>query len=179
MRMAPYPMRFTSKSPSWKVPAACAVIVVSIPDPYPAAPDHILGGLERTEVIVIGAGPAGLATGGALRHYGIGSVVIEGDQIGASWRKHYDRLRLHTVRWLSHLPGYKMPRRYGDWVARDDVVEYLEDYVELHNIDVRTSVEVEGLERDGDSWVVRTSDGDFSAPRVVIATGYNRHQNLP
>jgi putative flavoprotein involved in K+ transport len=135
--------------------------------------------MERCDVVVIGAGPAGLATAGALRHYGIGATVIERDAIGASWRKHYDRLHLHTVRWLSHLPGYKMPRRYGDWVARDDVVEYLEDYVAAHNIDVRQGVEVTGLERDGDGWRIRTSDGDFSAPRVVIATGYNKHPHLP
>jgi putative flavoprotein involved in K+ transport len=135
--------------------------------------------MEKCEVVVIGAGPAGLATAGALRHYGIGAVVLERDAVGASWRRHYDRLHLHTVRWLSHLPGYKLPRRYGSWVARDDVVEYLEDYVEAHNLDVRTGVEVDGLERDGDDWRVRTSDGDFVAPRVVIATGYNRHQHLP
>jgi putative flavoprotein involved in K+ transport len=135
--------------------------------------------MERCEVLVIGAGPAGLATAGALRHHGIGATVLERDAIGASWRRHYDRLHLHTVRWLSHLPGYKLPRRYGNWVSRDNVVEYLEDYVAVHNIDVRTGVEVEGLERDGEDWRVCTSDGDFSAPRVVIATGYNRHQHLP
>ena len=137
--------------------------------------------MDRCDVVVIGAGPGGLATAGALRHYGIGATVLERDSIGSSWRKHYDRLHLHTVRWLSHLPGYKMPRRYGDWVARDDVVEYLEDYVAVHNIDVRQGVEVQGLERDGDGdgWLIRTNDGDFSAPRVVIATGYNKHQHLP
>ena len=135
--------------------------------------------MDRCEVVVIGAGPAGLATAGALRHYGIGATVLERDAIGASWRKHYDRLQLHTVSWLSHLPGYKLPRRYGNWVSRDNVVEYLEDYVAAHNIDVRQGVEVQTLERNGDGWIVRTSHGDFAAPRVVIATGYNRHQFLP
>src|SRR3954462_957651 len=153
--------------------------------PVAAAVMRFIGGtyprrhMEKCEVVVIGAGPAGLATAGALRHHGIGSVVLERDAIGASWRKHYDRLHLHTSRHLSHLPGYRMPRRYGNWVARDDVVEYLEDYVQAHNLDVRTGVEVEGLERDGEDWRVRTSDGDFIAPRVVVATGYNRHQHLP
>lgn len=134
---------------------------------------------------MIGGGPAGLATAGALRHYGIGAVVLERESIGASWRKHYDRLHLHTVRWLSSLPGYKMPRRYGKWVARDDVVEYLEDYVRIQNLDVRTGVEVETIERAGgrnggsDEWRVKTSHGDFVAPRVVVATGYNKHQFLP
>src|SRR4051795_11276848 len=105
--------------------------------------------MEKCEVVVIGAGPAGLATAGALRHYGVGAVVLERDAIGASWRKHYDRLHLHTVRWLSHLPGYKMPARYGKWVARDHVVEYLEDYVRIQNLDVRTGTAVDKLARDG------------------------------
>ena len=130
--------------------------------------------------MIIGAGPAGLATAGALRHYGIGSIVIERDKVGASWRKHYDRLHLHTVRWLSHLPGYKMPARYGKWVARDDVVEYLEDYVSAHNLDVREGVEVASIDRAADGWRVRTTDGqEFGGPRVVVATGYNKHQKLP
>ena len=129
--------------------------------------------------MVIGAGPAGLATAGAMRHHGISAAVLERDSIGASWRRHYDRLHLHTVRWLSHLPGYKLPRRYGNWVSRDNVVAYLEDYVRVHNIDVREGVEVDTLERDGDAWTVGTSNGTLTAPRVVIATGYNKHQHLP
>jgi putative flavoprotein involved in K+ transport len=137
--------------------------------------------VERNDVIVIGAGPAGLAAAGALRHYGIGAVVLEqSDGVGASWRRHYDRLHLHTVRWLSHLPGYKLPRRYGNWVAREDLVEYFEDYVEAHNLDVRTGVAVERLERNGERWLVHTAGGDgFEGDRVVIATGYNKHPFLP
>ncbi|MEA3020269.1 MAG: putative flavoprotein involved in transport [Actinomycetota bacterium] len=137
--------------------------------------------MERNEVVIIGAGPAGLAAAGALRHHGIGAVVLErSDAVGASWRGHYDRLHLHTVRWLSHLPGYKLPRRYGNWVARDDLIEYMEDYVDVHNLDVRTGVDVERLERDGERWLVHTGNGDgFEAARVVIATGYNKHPFLP
>jgi putative flavoprotein involved in K+ transport len=143
--------------------------------------DLILAPVEPNDVIVIGAGPAGLAAAGALRHYGIGAIVLErSDGVGASWRRHYDRLHLHTVRWLSHLPGYKLPRRYGNWVARQDLVEYFEDYVDAHNLDVRTGVEVERLERNGERWLVHTADGNgFEADRVVIATGYNKHPFLP
>src|SRR3954447_6579919 len=128
--------------------------------------------MERADVVVIGAGPAGLATAGALRHHGIGSIVLEREGIGSSRRKHHDRLHLHTVRWLSHLPGYKMPARYGRWVSRDNVVEYLENYVDAHNLDVRTGVEVETLVRDDDTdgWRVTTAGGEeLVAPRVVIA----------
>ena len=136
--------------------------------------------MENCEVVVIGAGPAGLSAAGALRHRGITAVVLErSDGVGASWRGHYDRLHLHTVRWLSHLPGLKLPRRYGSWVARDDLVEYLERYVDVHNLDVRTDTEVERLERDGERWVVHTSAGPLATDRVVIATGYNKHPYLP
>ena len=62
-------------------------------------------------VMVVGAGPAGLATAAMLRARDVPAVVIErAEQVGASWRGHYDRLRLHTPRWLSHLPGFPIPR---------------------------------------------------------------------
>ena len=64
------------------------------------------GTTQRAPVAIIGAGPAGLATAGSLAARGIRSVVLErANDVGSSWRGHYDRLHLHTVRWLSHLPG--------------------------------------------------------------------------
>src|SRR3954449_7139042 len=121
--------------------------------------------MESREAIVIGAGPAGLATAAMLKKRGADVLVLERDAgVGSSWRKHYDRLHLHTVRWLSHLPGYKMPSRYGKWVAHDDVVEYLNDYVTAHNLDVRENTEVASLTREGDQWAVAATDGQrFSA----------------
>src|SRR3954449_6670285 len=100
-------MRVTTKKSADAGMTVIAVISF-IRGPYPRR--H----MERCEVVVIGAGPAGLATAAALRHHGIGAVVLERDAVGASWRRHYDRLHLHTVRWISHLPGYKIPRRSGN-----------------------------------------------------------------
>ena len=81
--------------------------------------------METREAIVIGAGPAGLATAAMLKKRGIDVLVLERDEaVGSSWRKHYDRLHLHTVRWLSHLPGYRLSRRHGKWVSRDGVIGY-------------------------------------------------------
>ena len=65
------------------------------------------------EAVVIGAGPGGLAAAAMLQRAGVQTVVVDrAPAIANSWRGHYDRLHLHTVRWLSHLPGYKLPRRY-------------------------------------------------------------------
>ncbi len=132
------------------------------------------------EAVVIGAGPGGLSAAAMLQHAGVQTRVIDrADAVGASWRGHYDRLHLHTVRWLSHLPGYRIPRRYGRWVARDDVVRYLEDYARHHALDVAVGTAVDRVDRAGDGWVLRTSHGDLHARYVVVATGHNHTPVLP
>ncbi|MGW5045595.1 flavin-containing monooxygenase [Streptomyces griseoluteus] len=134
-------------------------------------------------VYVVGAGPGGLAVAYALRARGVRAVVLEkSDRVGASWRRHYDRLRLHTTRRLSALPGLAMPRRFGRWVARDDVVRYLEKYAEHHELEIVTGVEVFRVERaaDGAGWLLHASGGrELTGAAVVIATGHNHTPRLP
>ena len=126
------------------------------------------------DAVVVGAGPAGLAAAAMLRKRGVDALVVDrAAAVGASWRGHYDRLRLHTVRWLSHLPGYRLSRTHGRWVSRDGVIRYLEDYARHHRLDLLLSTEVQRIERQGGRWLLRTSSGDLSAQYVVIATGYN------
>lgn len=129
-------------------------------------------------VLVIGAGPGGLAVAAALGRRGVPAVVLERDEVASSWRRHYDRLHLHTTRRLSGLPGLPIPRRAGRWVSRDDLVEYLEEYVEHHGLQVRTGVEVTRLDRVDGSWQLHTSDGTLTASEVVVACGFN-HTPVP
>jgi putative flavoprotein involved in K+ transport len=91
----------------------------------------------------------------------------------------YDRLHLHTVRWLSGLPGYRMPRSFGKWPSRERVLEYLQRYAERHSLEVRTGVVVERVDRGGSGWVIQTSSGELEAERVVVATGYSNVPFLP
>ncbi|MFE3161643.1 flavin-containing monooxygenase [Streptomyces sp. NPDC059224] len=134
-------------------------------------------------VYVIGAGPGGLAAAYALRARGVRAVVLEkSEDVGASWRGHYDRLRLHTTRRLSALPGLPMPRRFGRWVARDDVVRYLEKYAEHHELEIVTGVEVSRVERspEGDGWLLHASGGrELTGSAVVVATGFNHTPRVP
>ena len=137
--------------------------------------------MVSSPVLVIGAGPAGLAVAASLGRRGIPAVVLErSDAVGASWRRHYERLHLHTTRRWSGLPGFPIPRRFGRWVARADVVDYLEQYTAHHHLEVRTGVEVTRIVRaDGGGWTLETASGEpFTARTVVVATGYN-HTPVP
>ena len=136
---------------------------------------------DGVPVHIIGAGPGGLATAAALHERGISTVVLEkSPNVAASWRAQYDRLRLHTTRRWSALPGLPIPRSYGRWVARDDFVRYLESYVEHHGIEVATGVEVDSIERRDDQWVLHANGGRrLSTPAAVVATGYNHTAHLP
>lgn len=130
--------------------------------------------------MVVGAGPAGLAAGAMLRRRGIDTVLIDRSAaIGDSWRQHYDRLHLHTVRWLSDLPGLPIPRGEGKWVSRDGVARYLEAYAEHHHLPIRLGTEAHRIDRSDGAWAVRTSRGVLVAGHVIVATGYNRVPWLP
>ena len=136
--------------------------------------------VETPEIAIVGGGSAGLATAALLRSEGRRPLVLEaGPEPGAAWRMRYDRLRLHTPRLLSGLPGLPIPRRYGRWVARDDLLEYFQRYAETHGLDLRTGTRVDRIERDGDAWRLETSTGPLRTDTVIVATGYNGVPYLP
>jgi putative flavoprotein involved in K+ transport len=130
-------------------------------------------------ILVIGAGPAGLACAARLQAAGAQVVVLERGRIGEAWTKRYDRLQLHTVRWLSCLPGYRIPRSFGKWPTHKRVLEYLQRYAALHGIDVRAGVEAKRIVRGDAGWLVETAGGNLAADRVVIATGLSNVPFVP
>jgi cation diffusion facilitator CzcD-associated flavoprotein CzcO len=133
------------------------------------------------DVLVIGAGPAGLAAAAELKGRGLEVRVLErGDSVAPSWRGHYDRLRLNTIRWLSHLPGHRMPKEYGPWVARDKVIAYLDDYASHHALSIDHGVDVSRVLQTDRGWKVEANTGEaLEAHAVVVATGYCHTPRIP
>lgn len=135
----------------------------------------------KANVLIIGAGPAGLATAGRLRKMGIDFRVVERtDKIAAAWHGHYDRLHLHTVKELSHLPHLPFPESYPRYISRQQLVDYCEDYARQFDIRPLFGHLVTRITRAGDFWEVQFENGKTdTAQYVVIATGANRVPNAP
>ena len=124
-------------------------------------------------VVVIGAGPAGLATSRELGRQGIEHVVLErGEALGDTWANLYASLVLHTGKHLSSLPGLSFPRSTSLFPSRHDFLRYLHEYARRFNLPVRTGADVETVERADGQWRVRTKGGaELTAAVVVMATG--------
>ncbi|HEU5439071.1 MAG TPA: NAD(P)-binding domain-containing protein [Ktedonobacterales bacterium] len=126
---------------------------------------------RETDVVIVGAGAAGLATAACLKRLGVASEVLEAsEQAGHSWAAAYDALHLHTVRRYSSLPGWPMPRRYPRYAARDQVVAYLEAYATHFGIAPRYGQRVTRAEPTGEGgWRVTTQAGEEWVARVLVA----------
>ena len=135
--------------------------------------------IESVPVIIIGAGPAGLAMGACLRQRGIKALIFEaGDAPGYTWRRLYERLHLHTVKALSGLPGLPMPRQFPRYPSRAQVVEYLAAYAKHFDLTIETGCPVTRAAPEADGWRVTTAKGDYHARVLVSATGIFSHPAL-
>jgi flavin-dependent dehydrogenase len=129
-------------------------------------------------VVVVGAGPAGIASALALRDAGLRPLLIErGERVADSWReRRYDRLTLNTSGKLSHLPDRSYPEGTPEFPPRDAFVEHLERGALEEGIDLLLDTTVDSIDRNDDGWLLWTSAGKIHTRQLIIATG---HQNVP
>jgi cation diffusion facilitator CzcD-associated flavoprotein CzcO len=127
---------------------------------------------RNPDTIIVGAGPAGLACAAMMKAQGLDVAVLEkADRVGAAWRRHYDRLHLHTDRKHSGLAGFAMPATYPLYPSRAQVIDYLERYAARFDVKPVFGATVSRIERDSGLWRVETADSAMMAPVVVVAAG--------
>ena len=135
---------------------------------------------ERLDVVVVGGGPAGLATSQQLRQQRVPHRVLErGDAVGYTWANLYDSLTLHTGKHMSSLPGMPFPSSAPLFVPRREFLDYLRRYAERFELPVDTGRDVERMSRTDGSWTVSTSRGALAATVVVVATGIVANPKTP
>ena len=135
---------------------------------------------ERFDTVIIGDGKAGLATGYHLAKRGLPFVILDANErIGDAWRKRWDSLRLFTPARYDGLQGWRFPAPALSFPTKDEMADYLEAYAARFELPVQTGVEVDGLSREGDRFLITSGDRRFEAKHVVVATGAHQVPKIP
>ena len=134
---------------------------------------------ERIEVVVVGAGQAGLAVSYYLQALGVEHAVLDRGSVGESWRSaRWDSFTLVTPNWMTRLPGYRMAAGTGrDFLPRDAVVALLERFAQ--GLPVREGTEVTSVTAGRHGYEVGTAAGVIAARAVVVAGGGQRRPIIP
>ncbi len=133
-----------------------------------------------TDTLIIGASASGLASAACLKKEGLKFIILEKyPQVGTSWRNHYDRLYLHTSKKWSGLPFLKMADSLPKYPARQDMVDYLDQYAKELNIHPVFNSEALSVKKQDGYLVTETNNGVYQSRHVIVATGLNHKPKIP
>lgn len=135
----------------------------------------------ETPVLIVGAGPAGLATAAELARRRVAYRLVErGPTIAHTWENLYDSLTLHTGKHMSTLPGLSYPRSASLFPSRREFIDYLHRYQRVKSLGVETGRTVTGLRPVEVGWRATFADGEsVHVPAVVMATGIVAKPRIP
>jgi putative flavoprotein involved in K+ transport len=124
------------------------------------------------EVVVVGAGQAGLAMGYFLARQRRRFVIVESaGSIGAAWRTRWESLTLFTPRRYSGLPGLAFSGDPEGYPNRDEVIAYLEEYVQTFELPIELNSRVKRLTSAVGRFLLEVDGRTINADQVVVATG--------
>ncbi len=132
-------------------------------------------------VVIVGGGQAGLSVSYCLKQRGIEHIIFEKNRIAHAWEsKRWDSFCLVTPNWQCDLPGYAYPGSdpHG-FMPRDQIVQYVRDYADSFQPNIKEGVAVNKIERGDRLFKVFTSIGDYTAKQVIIATGGYHQPKIP
>lgn len=129
-------------------------------------------------MIVIGAGPAGLATAYYLKQRGLEFQVLEQDEVGSSWAQFYDAMHVHSHKRLSALPGLAMPANYPAFPSGKQMLAYFRNYAAHFSLAIQTQTRVLNATYE-DTWQLQTSQGSHRTKTLIVATGIFHQAHSP
>ncbi len=137
--------------------------------------------IERSPVVVIGAGQAGLSVSYYLKQRRIKHVVLEQARIAEAWRsKRWDSFCLVTPNWQCRLPDFPYRGAEPDgFMLKDEIVAYIEAFAAGFQAPVREGVSVRKVSRARDGYLLETTGGRLLAGQVVVAAGAYHRPVLP
>lgn len=130
--------------------------------------------VRRVQVLVVGAGQAGLAAGYYLRRAGLDFAILDASPApGGAWQHYWDSLHLFSPAAYSSLPGRPMPAQAGeDYPDAEHVARYLAEYEKRYDLPIHRPVQVQAVENtDGGGLLVGTDDGTWHTRALIMATG--------
>lgn len=135
---------------------------------------------QRYDTVVIGGGQAGLSVGYHLKKQGRSFVILDASrQVGDSWRRRWDSLRLYSPAFRDGLPGMPFPAPKNTYPTKDEMGDYLQAYATQFALPVKPDTPVEALNKENGQYVAVTADRCFIADNVVVATGVFRKPYTP
>ncbi|MCF7756063.1 NAD(P)/FAD-dependent oxidoreductase [Paenibacillus xylanexedens] len=132
------------------------------------------------DVLVIGVGQAGLATGYYLQQSGLSFLIVDAaSSVGESWRKRYDSLRLFTPRMYDGLPGMPLSGNENGLPSKDEIADYFESYAKKMHLPIKLNCVISRLSKQDEVYYAETNDGMIEARNIIVATGPFQTKNVP
>lgn len=138
--------------------------------------------VEKVEVLVVGAGQAGVAMSEHLTQAGIPHLVLERDRIAERWRtRRWDSLVANGPAWHDRFPGMEFAGNPDAFPGKDAVADYFVAYADKIAAPIRCGVAVTEVCRNpsGAGFQVKTTSGPMDARYVVAATGPFQRPVMP
>lgn len=134
----------------------------------------------EVDTVIVGGGQAGLALGYWLAREGRDFLILDQNhRPGDSWRLRWDSLRLFTPAKYDGLPGSPFPGDRLAFPTKDQLADYLEDYVRRFDLPFVPGIRVDEINRAGEAFTIRAGSRIWRARNVVIATGGHRIPKWP
>lgn len=136
--------------------------------------------MSSYDVIIVGAGQAGLSVAYFLRRTNLSVLLLDAENAGGgAWQHGWDSLRLFSPASWSSIAGWPMPPSGEQYPSRDHVIDYLRKYEARYELNIERPVLVTSIDKTENGFQVNAGDNSWHSRAVVCATGTWRNPFVP